>query len=189
MYNKKGDYGFPLYFLPSLGLFLLVIIIFSLIFFVFNFFDSPNLVIKSEAFQDSSKIINLLKSNIELNGKQTQIAELINLAYSDPKYKEDLNKEVNKILLALPLPGVKEDLTKVNFATPGAISGSLQEARWILEIRADNELFYYNAKESITGKRYFLQSTLIPLANNKVAKVNLFLDCFSCSEEEVNAIA
>src|SRR3989338_7006214 len=147
------------------------------------------MIIKSTAYQDSSKILTILKSptNTQEENVNLSIAELISLAHKDNNYKQNLTKELTNLLNKLPKPQRKEDLTQVNIATPSAISSSLQEANWNIDIEINNN-FLHIGKRSITGSDIFLQTALIPISNKELARVNLYLNCFSCSGEGIDAL-
>ena len=115
MYNKKGDYGLPIYFTPALVLFILVLFIFSFLFFAADLINSPNLIIKSQTYQDSGKLMVMLRSQVTIDNNNITIAELVSLAQDNPKYKESLNTELNRLLLKLPKPPRKEEITELSF--------------------------------------------------------------------------
>lgn len=189
MYNKKGiDFGFPVYFIPSIVIFAITLLIFGLIFFGSNLLDSPKLVIKSEQYESNSKLLTILKTKttVNYNDNNLTIAELIQLSYENEEYKKTLYDEVNNLLLKLPLPPKGKDLTQVNIATYSSISSSLQQAKWNFKVNIQGDEFI-SAQQDF-GTKYLIQTTLIPLPNQQVAKVRLYLNCFSCSEEGLNAI-
>jgi len=186
MWDKKGDVGFSLYFFPTLLFFALIIIVFSMLFFATNLTKSPNLLVKGERYQDSSKLLTVLNSQTEGN---ITIAELISLASQDEIYKKNLTREIEKLIQKLPKPPKDKDLAQVNFATPSAVSASLQDANWHFEIQIDHSYLLKVGKEATIVNYYFVQRSNIPLSNKKIAKVKLYLDCFSCSEEGIDAIA
>ncbi|MBS3152868.1 hypothetical protein J4230_05680 [Candidatus Woesearchaeota archaeon] len=188
MWDKKGDYGFPIYFVPVLAIFVIVLIIFSALFFASNIIKSPNLIIKSVKYQDSSKVLTILKSVVPVENKNITIAELISLAFEDSKYEGKLGEEIKTFLSKLPKPQRKEDLTESKLLIIEATKSSLQKANWILEIESNGRTIAFGEKSTF-GMKYFLQNAIIPLSFNNIAKIKLYLDCFSCSEEGINAIA
>ncbi len=188
MYNKKGDYGLPIYFTPALVLFILVLFIFSFLFFAADLINSPNLIIKSQTYQDSGKLMVMLRSQVTIDNNNITIAELVSLAQDNPKYKESLNTELNRLLLKLPKPPRKEELSEVSFLTPSSVKSSLQKANWNLDIVIQEQTLHLGEEQTL-GTNYFLQSTVIPISNNRTAKLSLYLDCFSCSKEGIDAIA
>ena len=191
MQNKKASAGFPIEFIFSLILFIFTLIIFSILFFSTNLIKSPNLIIKSEAYQDSSKLINILRSetNVHYSNKNLVIGELISLSYQDEKYKQNLKEEVAKLLSKLPKPPKEKDTAEIKIITPSAVSSSLQESYWLMDIEIDGINFINIGEQSVIGKKLFVQNAVIPLSNQKSAKITLYLDCFSCSQEGIDAIA
>src|SRR3989338_2463663 len=132
------------------------------------------MIIKSTAYQDSSKILTILKSptNTQEENVNLSIAELISLAHKDNNYKQNLTKELTNLLNKIPKPQRKEDLTQVNIATPSAISSSLQESYWNIDVEINNNNFLHLGERSITGSDIFFQTTLIPISNKELARFN-----------------
>ena len=188
MYNKKGDYGFPIYFVPALIIFIIILSLFSFLFFAADIINSPNLIIKTESYQDSSKLMVLLKSVVQIKNENITIAELISLSYENKEYKEILNTEIKKLISKLPKPPRAEDLAEVNILTPSATQSGLQKAEWNLDLEFEDEIIHIGEKSSF-GRSYFSQTAIMPISNNNLAKINLYLDCFSCSKEGIEAIA
>lgn len=188
MYNKKADYGLPIYITPSIVLFIIILLIFGFLFFSAGLINSPNLIIKSQAYQDSNKLLTILSSQVNLSNNFISIAELINLAQQDSNYQSKLDTELNNLISKLPIPSRKEDLTQVNLLTLSSAQSSLQKANWNLDIEIEGQTNHLG--ETITlGTKYFLQSAVIPISDNRTAKITLYLDCFSCSKEGLDAIA
>ena len=168
MHKKGTDFGFPVYFLPSLVLFILTIVIFSIIFFGIGIANPPNLVINSESFQDNSKVLEIVRftTQVQQNGKNLSIVELISLAKQDETYSPILTKELKLILEKLPKPAAKD-------------------AFWSLNIKIQDQEFISVGSEVIGGKNYFNQKLKIPLASKEIAELNLQLSCSGCTKEEV----
>ena len=185
MLNKKADAALPLYLGPTLAALVIVLFIFSIIFFVVGIKQNPDLVIKPAAYQDSHNIITILK----IQKNNSTIAELISLAAEDKNYKNELSSELVAILQKLPKQKPQEDLAKSRFAVPSEVKGSLQSSEWILEIFIENELFMKVGEKPFGSSEYLGQSVIIPLENKKLAEIKLFLACTLCSEGEINAIA
>ena len=168
MYNKKGDFGFPVYLIPSLVAFLFTILVFRIIFFTGNLFNNPNLIIRSEEYNDDSKIIVLLQSeSITYPGRT--IAEIIGMSYNGETRNDEIKKEIleiSDIMQKMPRP---------------------EKGNWIFRAEADGNIFLEVGAESLAGSKYFLQSAFIPVGNKKSAKVTLYLDC-ACREDELNAV-
>lgn len=188
MYNKKGGIDFVLTLPAILFIIVLVIAFFFVMFFVVGV-ESPNLVINSASYEDSSTIITLLKSPVEVDNQNITIAELISLAYHNQNYKSRLTTELNSLLARVPTPIEGEDLADVNVATLSSMRKSVRDVNWNMDITIDNTRFL-RAGESTTLPMYFFnQTTIIPLENNKLARVTLYMTCFGCGEEQINEIA
>ncbi len=183
--NKKADAALPLYLGPTLAGLVIVLFIFSILFFVVGIKQNPNMVIKPAAYQDSHNILTIL--TFEKNNQT--IAELISLAAEDESYKKKLESELELLLQKIPKPQPSADITKSKFATPEEVQGYLQSSEWILEIKIENEKFMQIGESPLAGSRYLEQSSIIPLKNKKLAEISLYLACTLCSEEEINALA
>ena len=71
--SKKGAWGYPLN-LVTYGILLAIILIFyGIIFFGFDSAKSEIPTISSSNYQDSTTLINLLKTKIEINNKNLTI--------------------------------------------------------------------------------------------------------------------
>ena len=171
MWGKKGDLALPLYLSLALAALVVILFIFGIFFLVIGVTQNPNLQIKSEAYQDSSKLLTILKSttNAQIDNVNLTIAELISLANKNENYKEKLTQELSYLLTKLPKP--KEN------------------SRWNTIIYVGDKTFLELAEEVILGNKHLKQSIKIPLENKELAEVNLYLNCFSCSEEEINNVA
>lgn len=190
MYNKKGDFGLPLYFFPAIMFFVFGLVFFAVIFFVIGIDNSPNLVIRSGGYQDSSKVITILRTPtaVQQENKSLNIAELISLAYEKPQYKEQLNNELIILLRKLPLVQKGEGLGDVIIATPSATRESIKSDQWNLDIKVDNTDFSHVGEEASISNNYLVQSANIPLENGKLAEVKLYLNCFACTSEDIDDI-
>ena len=62
MWDKKGDLALPAYFSIALAALVIILFIFAILFFVVGVPKNPNLVIKSASYQDSSKLMIILKT-------------------------------------------------------------------------------------------------------------------------------
>lgn len=191
MLDKKGDYGFPFYFFPATTLLILTLVVFGIMFFVVEIGKSPNLVIKSEVYQDSSKLITILRSptSVQQNGFNLSIAQLISLAYKNPTYKNKLSQELKFLLDRLPRIPKGEGLADVVIATPSATRETIKEANWNFDVEIENNNFLHIGQEPSLSTNYLNQSIIIPLENNKIAKVDLYLNCFLCKKEDVDFVS
>ncbi len=185
MFNKKADAALPLYLGPTIVALVIVLFIFSIIFFIVGIKQNPDLVVKPAAFQDSHNLMTILKA--EKNN--ITIAELISLASADESYKESLYSEIILFLQKLPKPVPEEDLAKSKFASPQEVSGSIQSSEWILKINIDNKEFIKIGEEPFGSSEYLEQHTVLPLKNKELAEITLYLACTLCREAEINALA
>lgn len=191
MLDKKGDFGFPFYFFPAVSLLMFLLVLYGVIFFVIEIGQSPNLVIKSESYQDSSKIITILRSptSVQQNNINLTIAELISLANQDESYKEKLTEELNFLVNRLPKVPKGENLADVVIATPSATRETIKEAYWNLDVEVEDISFLHIGESVSFSDIYLEQSMNVPLRNKKLAKVKLYLNCLACKEEDIVFIA
>ena len=122
MWDKKGDLALPAYFSIALAALVIILFIFAILFFVVGVPKNPNLVIKSASYQDSSKLMIILKTEAS-QVSDTKISELLSLANKDESYKDQLSKDISFLLDKLPKP--KED------------------SQWILNIKNTNIFMKY----------------------------------------------
>ena len=192
MSNKKGSIDLLIYFLPTTVFLMIVLVFFGVLFFVVEIGQSPNLVISSAAYQSSSKLNTILRtpSTVQENNNNLTIAELISKSYDEPRYKEELTKEI-KFLLDYVLPRVNKGkgLADTIIATPETTREELKEARWNLDIKIDNVNFLHVGEESSFSTNYLIQTMNIPLENKRIAKVTLYLNCRSCNKEDLDFVA
>ncbi|MBS3168785.1 hypothetical protein J4216_06670 [Candidatus Woesearchaeota archaeon] len=163
MFNKKGDLGLPIYFLPTVAFFAIILFIFSIFFFVIGVTKNPNLVINPESFSDESKITTLVKTQTSQN---ISIAEIIISSAKDQTKKELLEKELKILLSKLPKPEARD-------------------ANWNLDIKIENQDFLNTGIKTVGAKDYYKQSIIIPLESKKLAKLDLYLNCYGCSIEDI----
>lgn len=166
MWDKKGDWALPLYILQSLALLVIILFIFSILFFTVGIKQNPELRINPEHYQDSSKLLIILRSQTNVN--HLTIAELITLAANDDSYKDELEAEIRSLLLKIP-PQITSDWN------------------WVLKIKVDNQVFLESGITAPLRKEYLHQSATIPLQNKKTAKLTMYFECFACSGSEINA--
>ncbi|GEM_PF-3942160 len=169
MKNKKGFTELPFYFIPSLVLLVITLLIFGILFFIIGIEKSPNLVIRSEAYEDTSKLNNLLKININLLNEQMSLAEAISQTNGDPSLKPNLEEEIKALLERLPKPPAKQ-------------------AFWNLKIEINHQEFLTLGQKTVFAKEYHIQKVNIPLENKAVAKITLSLNCYGCTREELEDV-
>ena len=171
MLNKKGVIsGMPIYFLPALGFFLLVMIFFSMLFFVADIGYSTNLVITSETYQDSSTLITLIRHNVDFKENSLTIGELISIAYEDNKNKELLKEKLSFLISKIPKP-------------------ENRDAYWNLDISIDNQEFMSIGDKTVLATNYLEQSINVPLKDKRTANVKLYLNCLGCTKEDIDKYA
>ena len=170
MLNKKGGFGLPFYFPQSLLLFVLTLIVFGILFFGIGITQNPNLVIGGETYQDSYKLFTILNSPVQLNSANITIIELMPLAYEDELYKEQLESELKKILSQLPRPGSRQDY-------------------WNIDIKIGDEEFISLGDRTLGAKDYYKQQINLPLNDKKLAKISLYLNCLTCTKEDLERFA
>lgn len=168
MWDKKGDLALPAYFSIALAALVIILFIFAILFFVVGVPKNPNLVIKSASYQDSSKLMIILKTEAS-QVSDTKISELLSLANKDESYKDQLSKDISFLLDKLPKP--KED------------------SQWILNIKINNSAFLNVGEENPLGVNYLKQNIVVPLENKDLAFVELYLNCLLCKEEDIDNVA
>lgn len=170
MLGKKGGFGLPLYFPQTLLLFVLTLIFFGVLFLVIGISQNPNLLINGAAYQDSHRLLTILQSPMQLNNEKITLAEFISIAYEDENYKTKLEEELTSLLNSLPKPGIRQDY-------------------WNMDIEIDNKEFVSLGDKTIGAQNYYEQQVNIPLSNNKIAKVKLYLNCLSCTRGDLDNFA
>ncbi len=169
MFNKKGDAGFPIYMPFSIAALILILLTFSILFFALGFANSSALVVGGVSYQDSMTLINLLKTEIQLDSNKMVIADAINLASKSEENSNKVKNEIDKILLKLPKP---------NKGT----------SYWYLEVKTNNK-FLEAGSEAELGTKYLTQELTLPLENKQLVYVKLYLSCRSCNSEGVEALS
>ena len=154
--NKKGDFGYPWYFWPSLVLLLILLIFFTLTFFTLGLAKSGENVIPQTDLSDSITLRNILRTEFEgLN-----IADLVGDISSDSSLIK-LKYNLPKLLTSLPKPDNK--MSSWNFVVA-------DDKKEILHL---GDMF---------GKSYYVQNILLPARSKKVYNVFLYLSCASCGD-------
>ena len=173
MLNKKGeDSGLIFHvFIASVCL-LLVFIVFTFLFTMLGIGKSPNLIMREDAYQDSSKVITLVSSptSIQENNHNLTIAELISRASDDEIYRSKLDTEVSSFLKQLPKPDR-------NYFS------------WNLKIKTNDKELINIGEDQIASTNYSMQTTNVPIKNKGLARVTLYANCLNCNEGDINAIA
>ncbi len=189
MFNKKGI-SYPLYFFQSVVLLVLILIFFGTIFFVIGIKQSPNLVIRPEAYSSSSELNAIIRSptSIQQNNNALTVGELISLAYKDENYKDELNEELKTLLSKLP---VVEGQPASIIATSEATRKS-KEATWNFNIKIGQNNFLRLGEPEVFevgSYSHLAQSMSIPLENGETATVTMYFGCFDCTNIERADIA
>ncbi len=156
MYNKKGDFGFPLYFVPSLVLLILFLLFFSILFFVLDVAKSKDNVVSNELFTDSLTLRNLLLT--EENNEN--IADIIS----------DLPDDSALIKLKSRIPNILKVIPK-----PHSVSS------WNFIISNDQEILHLG-EDYPFSKVYYNQTLLLPIKSKNSVVVSLYLNCGGCNE-------
>lgn len=168
MFNNKADFGFPLYFIQSFAIFVLVLLFFGALFFFVGVFKNPHLMINADSYTDSSKLLTLLQTQ-EISTKLT-IAELIPLSFSNQQYKQKLTEELNGFLSNLPKPENKQ-------------------AYWNLDIYSNDVIFINFGDKTLGAKDHYMQKATLPSLSKENFKISLYLNCLTCTKEDIEKYA
>ena len=170
MLNKKGDIGYIIYLVPGLILLTIVIIVFSIIFFVVGFANSHTpQVTPGASYVSNIKLFNLLRSDISYKEKNINVADYIMIVDINPVEKDDFLKNFSPLLEKLPKP-------------------NLYSSSWIFEVRKNNIIMISAGDNSVSESKYLEQEINIPSESGDILNVRLFLKCY-CTNEELEGIA
>ncbi len=172
MFNKKGDVSYPIIFGPYTILLLLILILYGVLFFGFDLAESQALVISGQSYKDSIMLINLLKTEIEINSENITIADAINKL--NELNKEPIKKEIEKILLTFSVPNQEKD------------EGT---GFWFFEVKKESNIILEAGDKANLGKDYLKQQITLPLSNKQPIFVNLYLSCRSCEKEAIERLS
>ena len=186
MLDKKGI-AYIVYFWPSIILLAMILLFFIILFFIVGIQQSPNLVIKAEAYEDSSELNAIIRSTTEvkINNLNLSIGQLVSLAHKDQSYKEELSNELNKLLNQLAKLPEQRGSNIVGISE--SERRKLKEATWNLDIKIEeNNFLHIGEGDPYSGiyNGYLIQIINIPLEEGKLAEVVLYLNCFDCTNKE-----
>jgi len=170
LWDKKGDFGFPLYFFQSFVIFIFILIFFSILFFFIGIAENPNLIINADSYSDSSKLLTLLQTPTTIQETKLSIAELIALSYEDPNYKQKLTEELNKLLASFSKPENKQSY-------------------WNLEIQNNNIIFLSLGDKTLGAKNYYTQKVTLPTLSKDKVQISLYLNCLGCTKGDIEKYA
>lgn len=168
MLGKKGDFGFPLYFIQSFAVFILVLLFFGALFFFIGVFKNPHLIINADSYSDSSKLLTLLQT--QENDTKLTITELIPLSFNNQEYKQKLTEELNKFISDLPKPENKQ-------------------AYWNLDIYSNEVIFISLGDKTLGAKDHYIQKITLPSLSKENFKISLYLNCLTCTKEDIEKYA
>lgn len=166
--HKKGDIGYGLYMVIGIATLALILIFFSVIFFVLGIAKSETSAISGADYKDSSLLLNVLRTEIIFENNKMTIADSFN--YLSERNLVKIKNEINNILSLLPKPKNKA-------------------AYWILEVNKDNKSIFKSLEPTILGDSYLEQELTLPLKTKEIITIKLYLLCKSCSEEEIEVLS
>ncbi|HLC86500.1 MAG TPA: hypothetical protein VJG30_04400 [Candidatus Nanoarchaeia archaeon] len=166
MLAKKAMFGMPFLFWPSMLLLLIILIFYSFVFFGLGAAKSPDVVAKASDYSDSGKLIALLSFPVDDSGRT--VSDVLSSNPKEDKIKL-VEKQVRLLLLQFEKPKDKN-------------------AFWNFVVSADSKEIISIRESSIGADRFFEQEIYLPSKDKSLFKVNLFLNCFGCSEEDLSGI-
>jgi len=162
--HKKGSWAYPLEFVTYVGLLTVILVIYGIIFFGFKVAEPDAPVISAKDYQDSTTLINFLRTPTEVNGNKMTIADSINLFYNSQLSEQEFKNLISNTLNSLPKPN--------------------EDSNYKLEIGKDVVF----DKSNIFQAEKIVQGLYFPLSNKKIVLIKLSLKC-NCNEEEVFEVA
>ncbi|KHO53763.1 MAG: hypothetical protein QT09_C0010G0026 [archaeon GW2011_AR18] len=166
MLGKKGaDFGMGLTMIPSIIILIIILTFYFFLFIILGFGKSPDLIIKADSYSDSSKILVLVNVPI---GESTLSESIIN-NIDDKEQLKKLEPEINSIIKSLPVPIRKN-------------------AFWNFIVSRNDEELFSIRESTIASSDYYRQSINIPLKDKSLLNMELYLDCNSCTEEDLAVI-
>lgn len=169
--NKKGDIAYPLYSPFLIALLVIILIFFSVYFFVLGIAKSEASIISGAEYKDSTLLLNILRTEIKIDNGNFTIAESINIASKSEQNSNKVKKQIDGILLKLTRP-------------KGSSTGF-----WVLEARKNNNVFLQAGEKANLGSEYLEQSITIPSDVGEPLVVRLYLSCRSCKEETLEVLS
>ena len=168
--HKKGSWMYPIDFMVYGTLLVIILVFYGILLFGFDLAESQATTVSIEDYQDSTTLINILKTPIKLNDQTITVLEAINLANKNQIDIPILNQEINNLLLKLPKP--------VN-----------SQAYYKLEIKKQDKDFL-EFGQSVVGfnNEYLKQEILIPIDTKETAIAYLTFICSSCSKEQIEVL-
>ncbi len=175
--TKKAGFGLPLVAIHSLLILGLMIMFFSIYFFIAGGADSEGLVIKGEEFPAITKLPNILLTNIS----ETQtLKDLVTDVYLGNKNPQDLANALTPILSNLKInPAPKDSTVGWNFRA------FTKEKEPIPKL----SVYTTSIVSTSSSGQYYTEYLLLPIPEQKPILIELSLFCFSCNEEYLRGYA
>jgi hypothetical protein len=175
--TKKAGFGLPIVALHSLAIIALIIIFFSLYFFVLGGAKSQEMVIKGEEFPAIKKLPNILSATMS---ETETIKDLVADVYLGNKNQEELVKILDPILSNLTIKPIPKGATVGwNFKV------------YTKEKEPIEKLSVYTSPvvSASSGAQYYNEYLLLPIPEQKPILIELYLFCLSCNEEYLRSYA
>ncbi|MEK6948068.1 MAG: hypothetical protein AABX19_02380 [Nanoarchaeota archaeon] len=164
--GKKGaDFGMGLTMIPSIIILIIILTFYIFLFFVWGFGNSPDLIIKSDAYSDSSKILVLINTPL---GSST-LSELISDNVDNKEEIKKLEPDITSLIKSLPVPPNKN-------------------AFWNFIVSKNDEEILAIRESTLGASDYYKQSINIPLKDRSLLNMELYLNCNNCNEEDLALI-
>lgn len=171
MNNKKGsNIGYPIYLPWAIFTLVLILLVFSIVFFVFGLAKSNNLSIDATSSASSLQLLNILKTNVEYQSKNITIAEYFSIASSDDSEKETLTLYISGLLKKMPVPKNKQSY-------------------WDISAKKGDSDFLDVGESVVAGSDYLSQKVNIPVKDGSIIYINLFLNCLGCDQESLGEVS
>lgn len=174
--TKKAGFGLPIVALHSLAILGLLIIFFSLYFFVVGGADSKELVIRGEQFPAIKKLPNILSTNIS---ETPTIKDLVVDVYLGNKNQQDLVKALDPILSNLTIKPIPK----------GATAGWNFRAYTKEKQPIEKLSVYTSIIPSSSNVEHYNEYLLLPIPEQKPILLELYLFCLSCNDEYIRGYA
>lgn len=175
--TKKAGFGLPMVAIHSLLILGLMIIFFSVYFFVIGGAESKELIIKGEEFPAITKLPNILLTNIS----ETQtIKDLVTDVYLGNKNQQELVNALTPLLSNLKINPVSKDST---------VGWNFRAFTKEKEPIPKLSVYTTSIVSTSSSRQYYTEYLLLPIPEQKPILLELSFFCFSCNEEYLRGYA
>ena len=160
---KRGSWAYPINFVTYVILLVIILIFYTVVFFGFDVAKSEAPTVSVTNYKDSTTLMNLLRTDIEINSQEFTIAESLNLLNKNELSEDKIETQINNLLNKIPRP---------------------KGSNYVMEFK--------DTKFGITelsSEKFLEQELLLPLDDGQALPVKLYLLCLGCKQEDLEVFA